>query len=77
MIGFNTGYRRLYTRHGKKYFKAYRNYWSGNDDELDQLVDEGLLGMVEGKDGYRIYWLTPKGIEWLGNEIGVIIKVDT
>lgn len=39
-IGLNSGHvgRRLYTRHGKKYYKPYRNYFCGNNSSLDSLV---------------------------------------
>ena len=48
-IGLNsccTG-RRLYTRHGKKYYKPYRNYFYGKDKDLDSLVGAGYMGGME------------------------------
>lgn len=70
--------RRLYTRHGKRFYKPYRNYFSGNNKELDKLVDAGLMEMisetVHGIEDYRTYWFNRKGLDWLGNQIGITIR---
>lgn len=44
-IGLNSGHvgRRIYTRHGKKYYKPYRNYFCGNNSSLDSLVEAGYM----------------------------------
>lgn len=69
---------RLYTRHGKKFYKPYRNYFSGNNKELDKLVDAGLMEMssenVHGIEDYRTYWFNRKGLDWLGGQLGITIK---
>ena len=73
--GGNRG--RLYTRHGKKYYKPYRNYFSGNDKDLDGLVEAGYMDMdsreVHGIPDYRSYWFNRKGLDWLGEQIGIYI----
>jgi len=73
---FNTG-RRLYTRHGKKYYKPYRNYFCGKDKDLDKLVDAGYMNMdsreVYGIKDYRSYWFNRKGLDWLGEQLGIYI----
>lgn len=69
---------RLYTRHGKKFYKPYRNYFSGNNKELDRLVDAGLMEMisenVHGIEDYRTYWFNRKGLDWLGDQLGIVIR---
>lgn len=77
-IGLNSGHvgRRLYTRHGKKYYKPFRNYFYGNDADLDGLVDAGYMECREeishGKK-IKTYWLTRIGLDWVGEQIGVHI----
>ena len=69
---------RLYTRHGKKYYKPYRNYFSGNNKELNKLVEAGYMEMnsetVHGIEDYRTYWFNRKGLDWLGEQLGIVIK---
>lgn len=77
-IGLNSANigRRLYTRHGKKYYKPFRNYFSGTDKDLDKLADAGYMEYKEeefyGKL-YRTYWFNRKGLDWLGEQIGIYI----
>ena len=70
--------RRLYTRCGKRYYKPYRNYFSGNSKELDKLVEAGYMEMVSetahGIEDYRTYWFNRKGLDWLGEQLGIVIK---
>lgn len=71
---------RLYTRHGKKYYNPYRNYFSGNNKFLDQLVENGYMEMesknAHGIEDYRTYWFNRKGLDWLGEQLGIVIKDD-
>ena len=68
---------RLCTRHGKKFYKPYRNYFSGNNKELDKLVDAGLMEIrtqtVHGIEDYRTYWFNRKGLDWLGEQLAIVI----
>lgn len=78
-IGFNSCHvwRRLYTRHGKKYYKPYRNYFCGRDKDLDKLVDAGYMDFREyeaNDEKDRTYWFNRNGLDWLGEQIGVIIR---
>lgn len=43
-----------YRRHGKKYYKPYRNYFYGNDKELDSLVEAGYMDFIEGEKGKNL-----------------------
>lgn len=78
-IGLNSCHvgRRLYTRHGKKYYKPYRNYFCGNDSDLDKLVDAGYMEscteQVSGEKS-KTYWFSREGLDWLGKQIGIIIR---
>lgn len=79
-IGLNSSHvgRRLYTRHGKKYYKPYRNYFFGTDMDLDKLVEAGYMDCKDRKvsweeGNYRTYWFNRKGLDWLGEQIGIII----
>lgn len=73
--------RNCYTRHGRKFYKPYRNYfaaWDG-DKNWEQAVSEGLAvkEIHPGHDGERdtaFYSLTRKGLDWLGEHIGVVIR---
>lgn len=77
-IGFNSGHvgRRLYTRHGRRYYKPFRNYFVGKDCDLDELVEAGymerLAKFAHGEKVYT-YWFNRVGLDWLGEQIGVYI----
>lgn len=77
---------RPYTRHGRKFYKPWRNYFASlrNDKTWEPLVAEGLAakrdyttraqygGKEHSVEG-TTYWLTRKGLDWLGEQIGVTI----
>lgn len=72
---------RLYSRHGKRYYKPYRNYFTGFDRELQSLVAVGLMEYsdefaAEGQpiNECRTYYFNRKGLDWLGNKLGITIK---
>ena len=77
IIGLDDPRHKPYTRHGKKFYKPYRNYFSGNDADLDRLVDAGYMGVEEiecgGRVDYRTYWFNRKGLDWLGEQLGIYI----
>ena len=77
-IGLNSSHigRRLYTRHGKKYYKPYRNYFYGKDEDLNTLVEAGYMEcMEEISHGEKsvTYWFNREGLDWLGKELGIYI----
>lgn len=77
-IGLNSGHvgRRLYKRNGKQYYKPFRNYFCGRDDDLDQLVDAGYMECIENErngEKDRTYWFNRKGLDWLGEQMNTII----
>lgn len=69
MIGLN--YKRPYIRHGRRYYKPYRNYFcsalSGPDYEtLRKMEKKGYV--VSGKPGEKgiYFWMTRGGGGWTG-----------
>ena len=72
MVGLD--YKRPYHRHGKAFYRAYRNYYV-DVPEGNRLLDklpECLLTVHRYARG-AIYHLTPTGLSWLGRRIGVVI----
>lgn len=51
-------YGKTYTRHGKKYYKPYRNYFNGASSELDKLVEAGYMDFEDDT-----YSLNRKGLD--------------
>lgn len=78
-VGLDTD-SRVYHRHGKAFYKAYRNYWYGRPEpDFDHLSKEvfGFLTKESARDeGMFYYSLTPSGLSWLSRKIGVTIKED-
>lgn len=63
-----------YHRHGKAFYKAYRNYYTdvpGGNRLLDKLP-ECLFTVHRDARGVT-YHLTPTGLAWLGRRIGVVM----
>lgn len=78
MIGMDN--KKVYTRHGRKFYRPYRNYFSaaptGKDYELcNELVKEGYAKETElSIHTYgKCFYLTRKGLDWLGEKLGVHI----
>lgn len=83
------GYGRLhrpYTRHGKKFYRPWRNYFSStrNDPVWEPLVAEGLADKRDYTSSYTkngephtaegtTYWLTRTGLDWLGENLNITI----
>jgi len=77
-IGYDRAqYPYLYIRHGKKFYKPYRNYFSCNkkDRIWEELKDAGYADSWSEEDyGTTTYFMTRKGLDWLGNYLDVIIR---
>ena len=66
--------RKPYTRHGKKFYRPYRNGWGGRNKKFDMLVDEGLMNAYNDKSGNRyFYHFSRAGLDWLGEQLGITI----
>lgn len=71
------GHRKTYTRHGKKFYRPYRNYFETNDRTADypyweRLVKAGLSTKKVYGDNIW-YFVTRKGMDWLGQHDGIHI----
>ena len=69
---------KVYHRHGKAFYKAYRNYWYGKMRDDFECMCHKSFGYMErtvpSNDGYVYYSLTEKGLKWLGRKTKMIIK---
>ena len=68
--------KRPYTRHGRKFYRPYRNFYATGADQQtwDELVEAGFASRGEGNQhGGYTYSLTRKGLDWLGGELGIKI----
>lgn len=64
-----------YHRHGKAFYKPYRNYFAApikGNRLLDRL--SGLVIEREEIMWYVCYRLTPDGLKWLGRQLNITIK---
>ena len=72
--------KRPYTRHGRKFYKPYRNYFTTNGRsvafrplvEAGSMTENDMGRAPDGTEGH-IYRLTRAGLDWLGKQIGVVI----
>ena len=70
-----------YKRHGRLFYKPYRNGYSTGEDNktFDELVEAGCMRKYSHKEqGYEgngaTYHLTRKGLDWLGEALGITIR---
>ena len=72
MVGLD--YKRPYHRHGKAFYRAYRNFFA-EVPEGNRLLDKLpniLLTVNRGNRG-ATYHLTQTGLEWLGRQLHITI----
>ena len=74
------GYKNPYTRHGRKFYKPYRNYFGAAANSKDYKLWESLesagyaKSMSQSIPTYgKCFYLTRSGLDWLGEKIGVHI----
>lgn len=70
------GRNKPYIRHGKKFYRPYRNYYASGrkHEDLDLMVDSGYAERdEENQHGGYTYYLTREGLDWLGKELGITI----
>lgn len=71
--------KRPYTRHGKTFYRPYRNYFTTNDKvpyykTWMDLYEYGYAGYsYTEKPGGVVFWLTRAGLDWLGETLGITI----
>lgn len=68
-------YKKPYTRHERKFYKPYRNFFASgeNCEGLDTLLFMEKYGLAERRLKGYTFNLTRKGLDWLGDFIGVKI----
>lgn len=82
-IGMDFGQKKPYKRHGKLFFKPHRNYFciGFRCDGYKEWCDIKEAGLAIDKfrnsdpEGATFH-LNSKGMEWLGNRLGVTIYTD-
>lgn len=66
-----------YKRHGRLFYKPYRNYYGASVKDCETWDIMVANGYAEAgrKDRYggRMYWLTRRGLDWLGEKLGIQI----
>ena len=70
------GLKKLYHRHGKAFYKPYRNrfYTTSNDGIWNEMCKEGLAERGGADEhGREWFWLNRKGLDWLGNKLNITI----
>lgn len=72
MVGLD--YKRPYHRHGKAFYRAYRNYY-GDVPEGNRLLDKlpECLFIVHRDERGATYYLTKTGLDWLGRQLHITI----
>ncbi len=73
-------HKRPYVRHGKRYYRPYRNYYASTPDDETWTVLVGAGYAAHGKvhpngngTDACTFWLTRKGLDWLGKELNIYI----
>lgn len=72
MVGLD--YHKPYHRHGRAFYRPYRNYFCSGPagyQPLDALLDD--LVCSERKENYVWYSLTRTGLDWLGRRLNITI----
>lgn len=68
-------YKKAYMRHGKYWYKPYRNYYCTSlraDPVWEEMVRQGYAEAVKD-NSITNYHLTRKGLDWLGGHTGIKI----
>lgn len=69
-------YKKSYTRHGKKFYRPYRNYYAVHisNGAWMHLKEKGYADHDQASEcEHCIFWLTRKGLDWLGKELDITI----
>ena len=65
-----------YHRHGKAFYKPYRNYFCTYKDDVlwDRLSKLGIAARSEERNGVVDFYLTRIGLDWLGRQLKITIR---
>lgn len=73
MVGL--GRKRPYHRHGKEFYRPYRNVFASNFPGNRLLNKLPHLIITKSQSEKRVYYkLTTEGLQWLGRQLGITIK---
>ena len=69
--------RKSYVRHGKRFYRPYRNYFFTTEKTVDfpyweRMVKANLAEKEESPKGIK-YFVTRRGMDWLGQHDGIHI----
>lgn len=66
---------RPYRRHGRTFYRPWRNYFSTNEPEKEweKLCEAGYAAHGTVSDRGVLYWITRKGMDWIGNQLDMTI----
>nr|DAY12599.1 MAG TPA: hypothetical protein [Caudoviricetes sp.] len=69
-------YHKPYHRHGKAFYKPYRNFFCTTEDDVmwNKLCSVGIAKRSEKRNGCVDFYLTQVGIKWLGRQLKITIK---
>ncbi len=65
-----------YTRHSRKFYRPYRNYYYTKEDNEEWSVLENAgyaKHLTSNMPGHASFYLTRKGLDWLGEQLGIYI----
>lgn len=66
-----------YIRHGKQFYKPYRNYYDASPKDCEYWEMMCNAGFAErgcgDRYGGRMYWLSRDGLDWLGEKLNIKI----
>lgn len=66
-------YKKPYHRHGKAFYKPYRNYYEGGENTLLNKLPSWIINK-KPYDKVILYSLTSDGLKWLGRQLKITIK---
>ena len=72
MVGLD--YKSPYHRHGKAFYKPYRNYYEAPQDG-NPILDKLPFSIISRTEGAAYVWykLTGEGLAWLGRQLKITI----
>lgn len=75
MIDSGSQRHKPYKRHGRTFFKPWRNYFTcaKRSTGWEKLVEYGYAERGRETEGSVPYYMTRKGLDWLGKQLGMTI----
>ncbi|MEA4934249.1 MAG: hypothetical protein VB071_11840, partial [Lawsonibacter sp.] len=80
MVDSGSSRHKPYRRHGKVFYRPWRNYFCTSADSKmwNQLceagyADHGEIHDHDGRNQSTTFWITRKGLDWIGEQLGMTI----